>query len=204
MANYTVHFVNNSSIIGSFCVFQQVPEMSYANVFALAWFSKFANPGTRVSFSWSLDYCFFWDDTGELVPGITFDDSEILAAGLTENNSVTLTKSDGGYQFIDQKTAGNAGSLTILTDTTIPANQASVGIGMSGAGTFAIQAEPNINYTFTPHPAYWVAFGNFAEGEVLDTTNLANTAQVIFPANIYAMNVTLNPDSTWTITQTAD
>ncbi len=204
MSNYTIHFVNNSSIIGSFCVFQQDPDMSFANVFTLAWFSKFANPGTKVSFSWTLDYCFFWDDSGELTPGMTFDDSEILEAGLTENNTVTLTKSDGGYLFVDQKTANEAGSLTILTDTTIPANQASVGIGMSDAGTFAVQAQANMNYTFTPHPEYWVTFGNFAEGEILDTTELLNKAQVIFPANIYAMNVTLNPDASWTIVQTPD
>jgi hypothetical protein len=33
---------------------------------------------------------------------------------------------------------------------TIPSNQATVGIGMSGAGTFVTQAGPNTNLVFSP------------------------------------------------------
>ncbi|MFI5138274.1 MAG: hypothetical protein ACHQIM_10640 [Sphingobacteriales bacterium] len=204
MSTYSINFFNNSSMPGSICVFQQSPDTSNPNVFALAWFAKFTNPNTRLSFSWNLDYCFIWDETGQLVPGITFNASEVLPAGLTDNNTVTLTKGDGAYQFVDQTTGGQPGSLTINCDVTIPPNQASVGIGMSGAGTFAMQAAPNMAYLFTPQPQYWVAFGNFEQGQALDAGEITNSAQVAFPPNIYAMDVKLNMDNTWTITQAAD
>ncbi|TWJ02381.1 hypothetical protein JN11_01353 [Mucilaginibacter frigoritolerans] len=204
MATYTIHFFNNSTVAGSFSVFQKMPDQAGPNVFSLAWLAKFTNPNTRLSFSWTLDHCFTWAETGQLVPGITFEASEVLPATLNENNTVTLTKSDGAHQFINQTSEGQPGSLTITADNTIPPNQTSVGVGMSGSGTFAVQAAPNMNFVFTPHPQYWVAFGNFHQGQALQTSEITNTAQVVFPPNIYAMNVTLNRDNTWTITQVND
>lgn len=204
MGTYTINFFNNSSLEGSFCVFQQTPEDIGPNVFALAWFAKLTNPGTRLSFSWDLDYCFIWDETGVLVPGITFEASQVLAGGLTENNMVTLTKGDGAYEFVHQTTGGQPGSLAVNNDATIPVGEASVGIGMSGSGTFAVQAQPNITYVFTPHPQYWVAFGNFQQGQALDSSEINNPVQLMFPPNTYDLDVTLNADNSWTVTQAAD
>lgn len=200
MATYTINFFNNSGSAGSFCTFQQLPDASNPNMLTLAWLAKFANPQTRLSISWTTDYCFIWDETGQLVPGVPFNASEVLPASLNDNNAVTLTKSDGAYQFIKQTTGFRPGTLLITTDVTVPINEASVGIGMSGAGTFAVQAAPNMNYIFTPHPQYWVAFGNFQQGQALEASEISNTAQVVFPPSIFAMNVTLNVDNTWTIT----
>lgn len=204
MGTYTINFFNNSSQEGSFCVFQQAPQEMGPNVLALAWMAKLTNPGTQLTFSWDLDYCFIWDETGVLVPGITFTASQVLAAGLTQNNLVTLTKGDGAYQFVHQTTGGQAGSLIVNNDATIPINQASVGVGMSGAGTFAVQAQPNMTYVFTPRPQYWAAFGNFVQGQTLDTGEISSSVQLAFPPNTYDLDVTLNADNSWTVTPAAD
>jgi len=74
---------------------------------------------------------------------------------------------------------------------------------MSGSGTFVVQAQPNMNAIFTFHPEYWITFGNFKEGEVLDITQITNKAQITFPPNIYSMAAILNQDNTWTIKPTS-
>ncbi len=43
-------------------------------------------------------------------------------------------------------------------------DQGDLRIGMSGNGTFAVTATPNYNFTFPPHPRYWVAFGTYQVG----------------------------------------
>ncbi len=95
------------------------------------------------------------------------------------------------------------GSLYIMEDGRIPVGQASVGIGMSGFGTFVAPAQPNMNLIFTPNPEYWITFGTYVQGEVVDITAVNNPAQIKFPLNVYSMTAILNPDNTWTITSTA-
>ncbi len=199
---YTLVFKNNSSNLGDACVYQTAPPSS-PNVMSLAWFSKTAYPTTTVKFNWSIDYSFVWSETGLLVPGVLFTASQVWAADLTTTNQVTFTKENNAYRFKDQTQGPNAGSLLIKETNTIPLNQASVGIGMSGAGTFVQQAQPNWNLTFTPKPRYWITFGSFIAGEVLDVQSISNPAEIAFPANVYSMTATLNADNSWTIEPTS-
>ncbi|MFT9847677.1 hypothetical protein [Aneurinibacillus sp. REN35] len=201
---YSVVFVNHSSNSGSACVFQQDPNLATHNAMSLAWFTKFNYPNTKVLFKWNIDYSFVWSETGVLVPGVQFIANEVLPADLTKNNSVTLSHEGGAYTFTNQKTASSsAGSLVINEDGTIPLKQASVGIGMSGNGTFAVQAQPNQILTFTPHPKYYIAFGSFSEGEVLDIDQMSQSAEIAFQPNVYSMTAILNQDNSWTIQPTS-
>jgi len=204
MATYTINFYNNSGTPGSICVFQQKPDSPTPNVFSLAWLVKFAEPGTILSISWNTDYSFVWAKTGQLVPGATFETAEVLPTNPHEGNSVTLIKDDGRYKFVDQKSDFRKGTFIIDTDGSIAHNQASAGIGMSGAGMYAVQSMPRYMSFFSPIPNYWVAFGYYQQGLVLDTNAIANKAQVEFPHGIFSMNVTLNVDNTWAITQGQD
>ncbi|MEW6122379.1 MAG: protein rhiA [Pseudomonadota bacterium] len=199
MTKYTLRFINNSSATRSFLCYQQDPNIGVPDVVSLAWFAKQARPGTVVDFAWTIDYSFVWSQTGVLTPGVTFIASQSVPADPAGVNKIQFDYVDGAYGFEQPATGGSAGSLTINTSAGFPANQAAIGIGMSGSGTFAVQAYPNDNAIFTPHPQYWVAFGNFLPGQVLDITNISNPANVAFPANVYAMVATLNSDFTWTI-----
>lgn len=62
---------------------------------------------------------------------------------------------------------------------------------MSGFGTSAVQAQPNMNLIFTPHPQYWIAFGSYSPGEVLDISHMNYPAQVVFPPSTYSMRAPL-------------
>lgn len=160
---YSIVVVNNSSNVGSACVYQQNPNMGDPDVMSLAWLVKYAFPTTRISFQWTVDYDFIWSQTGQLAPGIMFMASQMWPADLTTSNQVTLTSVGGTYTFQNQGAGPTPGNLSIQQDATIPPNQAAVGIGMSGAGTFVTQAQPNWNLIFTPPttPQYWITFGNY-------------------------------------------
>ena len=71
---YSLTCINNSQQLGSFAVFQKLPQ-SPPNVFTLAWLARPAHPNTRVTFSWTTDYCFVWSETGVVQPGISFSAS---------------------------------------------------------------------------------------------------------------------------------
>ncbi len=204
MANYEIIFKNNSDHQGDFCVYQQDPDNTDPLVMSLAWYSKKTNPNVKDTFNWTIDYSFVWDETGELIPGVLFEASECLPADLTSDNFVSFSKENGAYWFQDQQTKqAYVNRLAISQDGSIPASEASVGVGMSGAGTFVRNAEPNMVYQFTPHPEYWVTFGTYEQGQVMDITTITQTAEVDFPNGVYSMTATLNADNTWTVAPTA-
>ena len=160
---YTLTFVNNSSNDWTAAVYQTDPALQQTtNAMSLAWFTKAAAKTTSVDFTWTIDYSFVWSETGTLIPGVLFKASQNWAADLNSSNKVTFTQQpSGAFTFANQTMGQPTGSLLIAQDGTIPSNTASVGIGMSNAGTFAVPAQPNINLTFSPHPQYWITFGKY-------------------------------------------
>ena len=94
------------------------------------------------------------------------------------------------------------GTLVINDDSTVPANRFGVGIGMSGAGTFAVQAGPNLVHQFKPTPNYWIAAGqNVSVGDTLSIDTITQTSQVHFPTAVYNMQATLGTDNKWSLKQ---
>lgn len=202
---YTLIFRNESSNTGDACVYQYDPDMEVQDVMSLAWFAKGAAPTTILVFTWTIDYCFAWSEIGELVPGVIFEASQIWDADLATTNQVTLKMIDGEiYTFADQCPGSYSGNLYILGDKTLPVREASVGIGMAGAPTYVAPAQPNWEWIYTPKPLYWITFGTFDPGEVLDVESISHKARVHFPPNVYSMTAILNWDNTWTVTPTSE
>jgi hypothetical protein len=198
---YTLRFKNRSESQYDFLVFQQGIDVNEPNGYTLAWFTRQVANGVDLDFTWTVDYAFVWSDQGTLKPGITFEARQVIPADLTTANLVTFTDVDGAFQFGTPTAGGTAGSLTIDEANTIPKNMAKVGIGMSGQGTHVIDAEPNVGAVFTPHPEYWIGFGFFKQGQVLDIQSLVNAQQVPFSANVFQMTATLDSGNNWTIAQ---
>lgn len=197
----TLRFKNRSESQHDFLCYQQGVDVNRPGVFTLAWFAKPVATGVDVDFCWTIDYNFVWSEQGELQPGICFAANQVLAAGLIQKNRVGFTDNNSAFQFVNQDSSGAEGSLTINGDNTIPKKKATFGIGMSGQGTFVVDAEPNLAAVFTPHPTYWVSFGSFDQGQVLDIQTLVNTAEVQFPANVYEVTAELDSGNNWSITQ---
>lgn len=197
---YSLTVNNKSKNYGNICVFQTLPDQP-DNLLTLAWFSKAAHPGTTVEFNWLTDYNFVWSNQGELKPGVTFRASQVVAADPSNiaKNTIGFTKEYDAYRFAETEKTTKEGRLGIYTDQTVPHGEASVGIGMSGNGTFAMTATPNYNFVFQPHPRYWLAFGTYEVGEVMDIEAMSNTVEVEFGADIYNKVVTLKEDNTWKV-----
>ncbi len=199
---YSVIFKNNSSQAGSAYLYQTDPKASASS---LVWLSRYAFPTTSVSFQWKQDYGLCWSQTGALQAGVVVTATQYWDSDLTTDNEVTLNYAPQhrAFTFEDQRQGTPAGSLIIQTANTIPADVASVGIGMAGSPILMTQAAANMTYMFTPKPEYWIAFGYNIQGEVIDISTMNNPTQIQFPANIYSMTAILNPDLTWTIEPTA-
>ncbi len=201
MAQYSVKCINNSQISGSFMLFQAVPKIGMpANVFSLAWFARPTAPGSQVNFVWSTDYSFVWAETGVLQPGINFSAEQIINADPDGQNSVELTtNTDGATALTNLNSNGAVGSLTIPQLSNVTTDSVSVGIGMSGSGTFVVQAAPNVTSVFTPNPSYWVAFGNYQTGDVLSSQDTIGAVEVAFGGSLTARTAVLGLDNIITV-----
>lgn len=198
--NYTLKFENQSRNIGSVCIYQtDLSANQDNNAISLAWFAKRTHPQTNVNFEWQADYSFVWSEIGELKPGIIFEASEVIAVDLQSLNKIMFDYKQEEFFFTSGGSNGQVGSLEISETCNIPFNTASVGVGMSGAGTFVKPAQPNMNIKITPHPEYWITFGNYEQGEVLDISEITNKQKIVFAPNQYSITAILQEDNTWKI-----
>jgi len=197
---YSLTVQNNSRNYGNICVFQTMPDQPQ-NMLSLAWFSKAAHPDTTVEFDWTTQYNFVWSDQGELKPGITFRASQVRDADPSDitKNSIGFIKEHDAYRFSEIEKITKEGNLGIYTNQSVPHGDASVGIGMSGNGTFVVTATPNYNFTFLPHPRYWVSFGTYEVGEVMDIESMSNIVEVKYDPDVFDKIITLNSDNTWSV-----
>lgn len=194
---YTLTIKNHSSHSDYLMVFQNDPTSWSPDAMALAWFSKLSNPSPTsiVKFSWEIDWGFSWAETGIIQPGIKFEASE--TADTSGGNKITLDY-NGAYFFKDQTTGASPDRLYLSESKNIPVSSlASVGVTMSGNTVYATQARPNQNLTFSPHPTYFLAYGNYEEGQVIDISTVNNPLELRYDTGIYSLETTLNPDDTW-------
>lgn len=195
---YSVTFINKSYNQGSVCIYQTNHSLEH-DVMSLAWITKRVHPSTSVIFKWGLDYSFFWCETGELQSGIIFRASQVWLADGEYNNSVTYKYIDDAYTFDNLTHRDKNGIFYIKQDCTIPHKTSSVGISVAGSGAFVTQAQPNLTLTFKLNPEYWITFGNFHEGEVLNLEEIYNKQNLKFSSSIRNICATLNEDNLWTI-----
>jgi rhizosphere induced protein len=197
---YQLKVVNQSAQPWIFFVYQELPKQT-ADVFSLAWF---ASPykirvHDQVTFSWQIQYDFVWTDTQELKPGVVFEASGTEECDPGGLNTTTFSLEPGPGLSSPEK-GPPPGSLVINDASDVPNDEFSVGIGMSGTGTYAVQAGTNLKHTFTPTPTYWVAAGiDQKVGTVLDIETITENAQVVFPSAVYAMTATLRNNNTWDV-----
>lgn len=198
MTPYQAYVRHRGTEVGDICVYQTHDNQA-EDIRSLVWFSKRAHPGTDLRFEWSIDYGFTWSEQGMLVPGVVFEASQILATDPTDpsRNSIAFTKNDGAFTFEKTDEPTTLGRLGISCDGAIPAREASIGVSMSGKSAFACHASPNLKYTFRPHPRYWIAFGKFDEGEVIDLNRMTRKFEICFRENQYKKEILLTGSNTW-------
>ncbi|WP_054466306.1 hypothetical protein [Planktothricoides sp. SR001] len=198
---YTLNVKNQSSRDWVFYIYQTSPKQTN-KMLSLAWFvSPYPiAPGDEISFTWFINYNFVWGDTGELKPGITYKARGPRDANLETANSTTFGYNSGGAPTLTNPTQDSSrkGELVITDLGNIPDLKFTVGIGMSGKGTFVEQAGPNLTHSFTPTPVYWVgAATEKKEGEVLDIQTVTKVSPFQFKSGVYEVEMTLNDQNQW-------
>jgi rhizosphere induced protein len=193
------------------CVYQEDPDLGVPNVMSLAWFVEPCGPHSQQEFSWEVKYSYIWCETGQLRPGVSFANSQHWPADPSRvgvstkdkgGNQVGFAHTGKTYGFKSTPMRGRPqeGVLYITEDSSVPlGRQASVGIGMGGAGTFAVQSEPNLTLAFEPHPIYYVTAGQFSQSEVIDIGAITSAQDFQYPQGMYNAYATLAPDNTWSI-----
>lgn len=205
MTNYSLSVKNNSTNDVRFAMFQQAPDVvSGQNVFTLAWFSKYAYVGTSVQFGWSIEYSAIWSRPGQILrPGVTCKTDQSVDMDLNGVNTVSLGYDNANDAFFfGPSSAGTKGSIFTNCDETVPNSKttptaaAGVGIAMSGAGTFLVATQPNINVTWVPKPKYYLVAGNYQTGQILDVQTIMGSALEIPYDKITSQSAELTTDNT--------
>lgn len=203
VTEYALWFVNNAAVGGNVCVFQNADNVTVSGggeIKTLAWMVTGANTGSEIKFVWDTNYNYVW-----------FNYTPILTQGITSatlGSQLTLSENQYGYIFSSPAT-GTAGEFSVVMDQSIPAvNDTVAGIGMSGAGTFAVAAQPNITPRFTPAESadltYLINFNcDNAVNSVINLANITNATTITFPYGVDTMTATYNIDGTWTLTNGA-
>ena len=188
---YTLTVMNENPKFQSYALFQTIPDVVGASQspLSLAWMIGNAasgspeNPSTSV-FSWTIDYSIsagYIQELGSTLNPRAFATASKCDVMLEGLNNVAITYQgafpNGAPAFPTNPTSGPAGVFLVRANNLIPSvlQQASVrmslnvGLAMGGKPAVAVQLEPNLDYTFTPKPSYFIIAGSFIEGQVIDT-----------------------------------
>ena len=198
--SYSINVINNGNQPWKFLVYQQPPSIT--NGLCLAWLTSPYRIAVKdqISFNWNLKYSFVWANTGVVRPGVTFKATGVKDCDPNSKNLTDFTYENDTPQLSEPTVGGNPGSLTIKDGNTVPSQTFAVGVGMSGKGTFVVNAGPNLTHIFTPEPKYFVlAADEVTEGEVMDIETITNPGELEFPPNVYSLTATLKEDNTWSI-----
>lgn len=202
MSSYTLQINNASRSDGSVAIYQKVPELSTdtLEVLTLAWIAKQVAVGRTVTFTWRLEYSFILSLYPEDGPRRAPRGS--LSTPADPKNGPNYIRLDyrgpSGYTFGDSGfEPGSRGSLIIETGVRPRRSRAgaahermAAGIGMYGFGTHLMEIQPNMRVAFTPRPAYYVVFGEYQPGQVMDTRNLRQSSYESVYTNTFERELT--------------
>lgn len=198
---YSLEVINRSSVSWNACLYQNDSKWTSSRIYPVAWKSRNVLPGSTITYQWRKNYAFCWARTGVLQPGISFRSYQIINGDLNSYNKITLTNEGSSFYFTNLTSSGVQGSMTIYQDLMIPFREAAIGLAMEGSAFCAAQASPNQQTSFFPaNTKYFITMGNYQMGQVLDTSSVAYSTEIVFPEGIYSLTATYNADGSWTIT----
>lgn len=199
---YSLKVYNNSTKSWVFYIYQRTPNQSDNDIYSLVWMASpyKIGSGSFMTFIWSIDYSFFWFDTGKLIEGVIPYMGGSVSASLESNNSTTFNIEDNTPEFLPTISGEPPYEFLIMGGRDIPNSAFSTGIGMSNSATFLQQSYSNIQQEFSPDSTFWVAATSQVQAmEVLSQSTISNTTMFTFPVNVYSLTGTLGEDNLWII-----
>lgn len=198
----TVQVVNNSGMPTTAYVFVTSPQNNELQ--STAWLAQQVYPGEPAALKWDFSTQLMWG-TGSPFPGTTFDSQQTLTmppAGPGQSGTAELAAANGSYSLVNTPAGGAPyGSLAVQSSQSVPVNNLTLALGISGAPALLAPAFPNQTTTFpTTGLTYWLSTSPFIQaGQVVDTFSVSNAVQLNFPPGVGELTATLDLDGTWTI-----
>jgi hypothetical protein len=218
---YSLTITNKSSQPGlQFAVFTQLPSDSGArsrmsgvpgDQFNMAWLVQAIHEGNHYTFSWALEYQIMWAATG-YKPGVVWSGGGDIDVDPDDKDQCTVIfdYAGGDWQLsYDQVSVPTPGKLTVNDTTSIPPydeQPSTIALAIAGGGTdTGLQplpaigdfAGPNMHQIFTLHPTYFVAAGNFKQGQMVDLNNVTNVYPVSYTGGQTDASVYLDDSNKW-------
>jgi hypothetical protein len=155
------------------CLYQRhLSQDTDSDFFSLAWFSQPCGPDSSLTFSWDMTYGLAWALTGPLGPGLIIEPGQLTPMAPDDQAPV---------------------------DDSVPADQVSVALTIAGRPIFARQANRPGPFSFEPTPQYWIAFGPFEPGQVLDFNEIILTTEIKFAPGQTVARAAFQRDCSWRV-----
>ncbi len=198
MTDYRLTCTNSSTLHGNFAIYQVPPlTENSAQIIGLAWMARPAAPGTRLAFSWDTQMSFVWGERGVYRSRSYFNACQQVLANPERENLIDLTSDAfGAPTFLNLRTGGPLGTLTIRQLSAIFDYPVHLGVAISGAPVYTVNFNANISTAFIPHPnRYWVVFGGYTAGDTIDSASVTNSLMLEFSPTTPSQGVIMGPDN---------
>ncbi|MCO5730248.1 hypothetical protein [Rhizobium sp. SSA_523] len=196
--HYRLTCINSSNMHGNFVLYQR-PERceGSAHIRSLAWLSRPAAPGTRVTFSWRDSTSFVWGERVLGGNGGHFVISQSITADIDRDNLVDLKgDSFSAPTFCNLRSTPGAEGLTIRQLNAHFEYPLYHGIARGGAALMIAPFHVNVSTTFVVDAAaYWLHFNDCRAGEVLDYGQLDGSLRLDFGPARHSHSVMMGPDN---------
>ncbi|WP_165218819.1 hypothetical protein [Affinirhizobium pseudoryzae] len=198
MMDYRLTCTNHSHMHGNFILFQ-FPGRSEgsAQIRSLAWRTRAAAPGTRVTFCWQRATSFVWGEQTELNGRHRFTICEDVPADMDRDNAIDLRSDEFGAPKFGPARAGQpSDSLTIRQMNARFDHPVQHGIALGGNALMAAPFHANVSTAFVISlHRYRIHFGDYEAGEALNSAHLDHCHSIEFSAARPSLSVVLGPDN---------
>ena len=199
---YSLSVNNQNSLMQTFVLFQKMPVTSKPSTdpISLAWIVGSAAGGSasnpsKSKFTWFIDYSInagYLQEEGTLDSPRKFQTTTQIPVKVDDTNLVSVsydgTFPNGAPYFNGAPGNTTSGIIAANSDDKVPTNAAAssiqmdlaLGIAMNRKPAVSVQLLPNIDYTFTPHPEYYIMAAKYSEGDVIDVEETTHAYQVVF------------------------
>ena len=190
---HVLAFVNNSQHSGVVIVYQHPPNTATERAFAVAWQALSVAPASRAIFHWSTDYSVALGQSGNVAVGSHFVPRTTLRVDLVAGVQVTVNPSAGTLQITEQGgVEAGALNVSVLQDSTV--DRSAVAVRIDGKPSLVVSTPPGVRWTYRPSSTYYVAFGHFMEGMILNTSLIPQSIAVQLEEGADEATVMLVPD----------
>jgi hypothetical protein len=203
VTNHTIQIFNQSGVARSYVLFMQPPQTGATQIFANAWVTfDSVTSGGFDSVTYDNSVYAYWGTTPDtFAPGTVVSSGGVALVDLTKSDEVPFSGAQPtGFGAITEG-RGPPGSFSIVSGANFSPASGFL-FGWAKAATTPVPvpvattpALPNMVVTFTPGSQVFVAAYSCVSGQVIDVTEISNTAEVDF---------TGKPQTTATVIQGAD